>query len=285
MAERTGLERALVTPEGVTLRLQLGSVGVRAGAFMLDTLIQLAVLVAMTLLLVLAAWASGRNFASAILVLWLLGSFVLRNFYFVLLESGGRAATLGKRVFKLRVIARDGSRLTGAAVVARNLMREIEFFLPLSFLGAGAAQGFVDRWTVLLGFGWTLLFLLFPLFNRDRLRAGDLIAGTWVVENERRKIGADLLDRAAEAGGGYDFTPAELAVYGQFELQRLEEVLRRGDADAITTVAAVVARKLGRPHPRDERDFIENYYATLRQTLERKLLLGHRKRDKHDILP
>ena len=49
---------------------------------------------------------------------------------------GGRGATPGKRMLGLRVVARDGARLTGGAVIARNAMREIEVFLPLSFFFA-----------------------------------------------------------------------------------------------------------------------------------------------------
>ena len=41
-----------------------------------------------------------------------------------------RGITPGKRVFGLRVIDRGGGALRADAVIARNLMREIEVFLP-----------------------------------------------------------------------------------------------------------------------------------------------------------
>ncbi len=277
------LDRELLTPEGVTLHLRLASAGARAGAFTVDSLIMLAVLIVFTLLALLAAWATRAETSfNAIAAIWLLGYFLLRNFYFVLMESGARAATFGKRLFRLRVVMRDGGRLTGGAVFARNLMREIEVYLPLSYLMSGSAEGFVDRWTILLGFAWSLLFLFFPLFNRDRLRAGDLIAGTWVIETERSKAGDDLMQVAAAARDSYRFTPAELSVYGQFELQRLEEVLRRNEWEATVTVAAAVRRKIGRPPATDDTQFLSAYYAALRTHLERKLLFGRRKRDKFD---
>ena len=47
VAPRT--ERAFVTPEGVDLRLNIGDAGQRAGAFLLDAAIIIAVLVAFTL--------------------------------------------------------------------------------------------------------------------------------------------------------------------------------------------------------------------------------------------
>ncbi len=44
--------RQLVTPEGVPLDLRLGSAGARAGAFIIDALIMIAILIGVTLLLV-----------------------------------------------------------------------------------------------------------------------------------------------------------------------------------------------------------------------------------------
>lgn len=273
--------RELVTPEGVTLHLRLASGGSRAGAFVIDALIMLAVLTALTVAAIFLI--GGTRTVGPAAIIWLLGFFLLRNFYFTLFESGVRAATPGKRVLKLRVVARDGGRLTGGAILARNLMREVEVFLPLIFLLTASAEGFSNRWLGLLGFGWTAIFLFMPLFNRDRLRAGDLIAGTWVVENERPKIAPDLLaanDR--EAVDAYAFTPQELEAYGQFEIQRLEEVLHRNEPDTLTTVAGVIRRKVGRRDDGDDRAFLEAYYAAARLHLERRLLFGQRKRDKFD---
>ena len=277
--------RELVTPEGVTLHLRLASAGSRAGAFTIDAVIMLVTLITLTIGAVLLL--RGTRHESAPLMIWLLGFFLLRNFYFTLFESGTRAATPGKRALKLRVIARDGGRLTGGAILARNLMREVEVFLPLIFLLTAQAEGFSNRWLGLIGFGWTAIFLFMPLFNRDRLRAGDLLAGTWVVENERPRIAPDLLaanDR--DAIDAYGFTPEELEIYGQFEIQRLEEVLHRNDPDTLITVAGVIRRKINR---RDEggswgrdRAFLEAYYAATRLHLERRLLFGQRKRDKFD---
>ena len=38
--------------------------------------------------------------------------------------------------------------------------------------------------------GWFLIFALFPFFNKDRLRAGDLIAGSWVDEAPKSRLEA-----------------------------------------------------------------------------------------------
>lgn len=283
------LKRALITPEGVWLDVRLGSAGVRAAAFALDLVIMLGALIALSLLALLILFAVGKQAPTLFAIIWLLGFFVLRNFYFILFESGARAATIGKRALGLRVVARDGGRLTAGAVVARNMVRELEAFLPITLLPVTAAEGFADHWTAVLAFAWTLLFLFLPLFNRDKLRAGDLIAGTWVVVNERRRIGDELLSDDPETRTALSriapFTEEELSVYGQFELQKLEEVLRQHDNDAMTSVAAAIRNKLGRADDRHDAAFLNAYYAALRQHLERKLLFGQRKADKFDATP
>src|SRR4051794_24385858 len=131
---------------------------------MIDVVFIILALVALTLFVVFGIFgvigvSRSTNGLSALAIIWLIGMFVLRNGYFIGFELRGRAATPGKRISGLRVIARDGGRLTADAVIARNLMREIEVFLPLSFLSARAAEGAVDRWLGLLGFAWTAVFL------------------------------------------------------------------------------------------------------------------------------
>ncbi|WP_294324552.1 RDD family protein [uncultured Sphingomonas sp.] len=279
------LDRQLVTPEGVPLNLRLGSAGARAGAFLIDAIIMLGVLIGASLLILALAIGGPRGAASLYAVVWLLGFFLLRNFYFVLFEAGKRAATPGKRLMKLRVVSRDGARLTGSAVLARNLLREIEVFLPMFFLAFSFAEGMATAWTATLALGWASILLFLPLFNLDRLRAGDLIAGTWVVEREVRKLGEDLLIQTAHAQDQARIAPfsaAELDAYGAFELQRLEEVLRRNDRADLYAVATAIRRKLGRHEEGYDLAFLEAYYAALRHHLERKLLFGQRKRDKFD---
>ena len=273
------LDRALVTPEGVVLNVRLASASARAGALIVD-------LVLMLVALGLLTWAvvsvlNDRDAQSVAAVIWLLGFFAIRNLYFIAFESGPRAATIGKRLVKLRVVARDGGRLTTGAVVARNMMREVELMLPLTMLMVATVEG-GGTGTLSFGLAWAAIFLFLPLFNRDRLRAGDIVAGTWVVENERRRIGIDLTDAAAANGDAPSFSAEELAVYGTFELHRLEAVLRDNNVAAIEAVAATIRGKLGRSDWGDDRVFLEAYYAALRGELEGGLLMGRRKADKFD---
>ena len=269
------LRRGFVTPEGVDLQLELGAAGARASAFMLDAVIILAVLIAVTIALAVLGVGGGDVFA----ILWLLGFFVLRNGWFALFETGGRGATPGKRLMGLRVVARDGARLTGGAILARNAMREIEIFLPLSFLGYQQSQGTADAFLGIFALAWSGIFLLFPLFNRDRLRLGDLIAGTWVVRSDMAALGADLV--VADERSRRSFSEAALDLYGIYELQALEDVLRSGNPDAPATVAQTIRRKAGIVDPGDDRAFLAEYYAALCLRLERGLMIGRARADKH----
>src|SRR5690606_22454880 len=199
-AQRT--QRAFVTPEGVDLRLHIGDAGQRAAAFLLDAGIIIAVLFAFTLVAIfgaaVAAGSGGSAGAEVVVVIWLLGFFLLRNFYFTAFELSAAAATPGKRALGLRVASRDGGRLRAESVFARNAMRELEVFLPLSLLVTQAGQGGVDSWMYLLAFVWAAIFVFFPLFNRDRLRLGDLVGGTWVVRTPRRKLTRDMADDGSD---------------------------------------------------------------------------------------
>jgi uncharacterized RDD family membrane protein YckC len=277
-----GRRRSLVTPEGVDLSLRLADTGQRIGAFMLDLVIMVGLLLALAFILAATLSALGKEGLPVAEIIGLLGFFLLRNFYFILLEMGPRAATFGKRAAGIRVVARSGERLTADRVIARNMMREIEFYLPMSFLFYDSAEGPADGWTWLAGLVWTGLFLFFPLFNKDRMRIGDLLAGTWVINAPRRKLGIDLV-RTWEGGPDFHFTDAQLDVYGVFELQTLEQVLRDDQADAMTTVAAAIRYKIGAPDDGGhDLAFLTAYYNAARARMERGLLFGKRRADKYD---
>ncbi|WP_380872601.1 hypothetical protein ACFB49_35230 [Sphingomonas sp. DBB INV C78] len=278
------LRRRFITPEGVDLGLTLGSAGERAAAFMVDAAIIIGSLIVATILLaIIGIWFGGGTGQLAI-ILWLLGSFLARNGYFILFEMGARGATPGKRRMGLRVVARNGGRLTGDAVIARNLMREIEIFLPLSFLFYQTSEGLADAATALFGLGWSGIFLFFPLMNKDRLRVGDLLAGTWVVRAPRTELDLDLIGHTArsQARISYNFTDRQLDAYGVYELQTLEDVIRRGDWATMQTVAETIRTKIGWTGPAGDVEFLNAYYAALRMKLERGLLFGRRRENKFD---
>lgn len=276
--------REFVTPEGVDLRLSVGQASERAAAFLLDAAIILGGMVALTIVCLLAFMGAGAQEKAGewIGIAWLVGLFFARNLYFIAFELGPRAATPGKRALGLRVASRRGGRLTADSIFARNAMREIEVYLPLTFLLARGQE--VDAWLILLGCIWCGVFALFPLFNRDRLRIGDLVAGTWVVKSARRKLLQDLAERGSE-DRRFSFTQAQVDAYGVKELHVLEDVLRRNHIPTVAAVAERIRTKIAWTRGAEESDwaFLDAYYAALRRRLETRMLLGKRRRDKFDV--
>lgn len=271
--------REFVTPEGVDLKLTLADAGERAAAFLLDVAIIAGVLIAFSLLSVGAAILAGVHTSEFVGVIWLLGAFALRNFYFMGFELMPRAATPGKRIMGIRVATRSGRPLSADAIFARNAMRELEVFLPLSFIVAGRSG--IDSWISLMGILWCGVFVFFPLFNRDRLRVGDLVAGTWVVRTPKRILDMDLVARERDVG--FVFTLQQLDAYGIKELSVLEDVLRRKDPATMAAVAKRIRARIGAGAiVATDDEFLSVYYAGLRGRLESRLLFGRRRRDKYD---
>ncbi len=298
MARRAPASRArtVITPEGAALPFMLATRGARAAALLIDLfLIVAAIIVTSLTLLWIAGGLDGQFHAlensssksralQALVVVWIIAVFLFRNAWFLFFELGPRGATPGKRIAGIRIAARGTERLTTEAVIARNIVRDIELFMPAVFIGGAISAGSDTELAGWAGAIWFAIFVLFPFFNRDALRCGDVIAGTWVVEAPRRRLGEALsvAAPAAEPVQGFTFTPAELAIYGEFELQTLERVLREGRGEALDDVADAICRKIGRPHPYNaERAFLEAYYLQLRGNLEQGLRLGRRKADKH----
>ncbi len=272
--------RPLITPEGVDLRIKLADAGTRAAAFLLDFVIIIVAAIIITITALFGLSGLDGEGAQPLFIVWIILIFFLRNAYFIVFEAGRRAATPGKRMLGIRVASRSGAGLSVDQVIARNLMREIEIFLPLSIILGRSEMGLADTLTTIFGLVWTLLFALFPLFNRDRMRIGDLLAGTWVVEAPKLALVEDLSQR--QNPRAFRFTQAQLDAYGIAELHKLEEVLRRDDYFALKAVAETIGRKIGMMVDAvDSRAFLTAYYGELRAQLERKLLLGNRKADKY----
>ncbi|MDZ4376336.1 MAG: RDD family protein [Phenylobacterium sp.] len=283
-APRSDGPRELVTPEGVDLRLQVGAYGERLTAMIIDMLILFGAMLVFGLVAALVFWATRASWlGQAVMIVSTLSWFLGRNFYFFWFEAQPRAATPGKRAMGLRVASADGGRLTADAVFARNAMREVEVFLPLTFFSM-RGEG-VDAALIGLGVIWALVLVLFPLFNRDRRRLGDLVAGTIVVKAPKRILQTDLADVDRRVASGLTFTPAQLEAYGIKELHVLEDVIRAGDRKAMKTVADRIRAKIAWDGPADVADvtFLNAYYAGLRGRLESRLLFGQRRRDKFDV--
>lgn len=278
--------RTLITPEGVALNLELGTVGQRFGALALDVLIIFGTITIVSIALAITSSRVSGPTAELMGIVWLLGLFLLRNAYFLTFEMSARAATPGKRVMGLRVASRNGGRLTFEAIFARNALRELELFLPLTLLAIGpfmALDGGMGGWIWLLAVIWCGVFVLLPFFNADKLRAGDMVAGTWVLRSPRQKLMRDMADHAAVHRAAFNFTVQQLDAYGVRELQVLEQVLRANERVTVRAVADRIARKIGYDRGQaSDLDFLSAYYHAIRERMEARLLMGKRRRDKFD---
>ncbi|PWT92342.1 MAG: RDD family protein, partial [Proteobacteria bacterium] len=123
-----------------------------------------------------------------------------------------------------------------------------------------------------------------PLINRDRMRGGDLIAGTVVISLPKRILAGDLI----EARARYSFTERQLQAYGAFELQVLEELLRRADSAetdrVLVDVSEKICRRIGWPTPLQPNEvlpFLREFYTAERAFLERAQVFGKARDDKH----
>jgi uncharacterized RDD family membrane protein YckC len=274
--------REILTPEGVLLPIDLAAHGERATALVLDLFVWLCVTA--LLYLTIAAFLIEGVAVEIAVTLMLFLAFIVRNLYFVYFELAWQGATPGKWVTGLRVIDRRGGPLTPSAVFARNLTREVEMFMPAGVLLSLGAGGF-ERLAIL---AWLGLFTALPLFNRDRMRGGDFIAGTIVIAIPKRALLADLV----ESGNLYGFSTPQLAAYGAFELQILEELLRRPRTaqtmTLLTEVCGKICTKIGWTAPVPAADivtFLTEFYSAERAFLERERLYGRHREDKNSRQP
>jgi uncharacterized RDD family membrane protein YckC len=312
-AVAAGKERIhpVLTPEGLSLPFVVAPIGDRVSAFLLDTLLMvLAILGIIVIEAVCEAFGMHEIGASfAILVV-----FLLWNFYFIYSEAHRSGVTFGKRKAELRVISRGGGPLTAEAVVARNLMRNLEFQLPLLvILAPDAMLPEAPAWGRLIAAVWFMVFALMPLFNQDRLRCGDLVAGTIVVKAPAAVLLGDLTERGApprpaeRPGAKWSppppkptfapepppveelaFTRQQLDIYGIHELQVLEDLLRRDDQGILDgrileEVCDKIKTKISWPRERwqvQPRRFLDAFYRAQRARLEQKMLFGQRQERK-----
>jgi uncharacterized RDD family membrane protein YckC len=141
---------AAETPEGIELPLRCAGFAARAGAYLIDALIRVAILYGVMIVAVfLGAVRNAVLFIAVFLLNWL---------YSVVFELRAGAATPGKRALGLQVVMDNGLPITPAASFIRNLLRAVDL-LPLCY-----------------GFG-----LIGIIFRADNKRIGDLAAGTLVV--------------------------------------------------------------------------------------------------------
>lgn len=162
-AERT------VTPEAVLLHADVAGIGSRSIAIIVDTLVQVVLLLPV-LLVTLGDGLAGTGETVVLLVLL----FVVLWLYFPAFELLRRGQTPGKRLQGIRVVRTNGQPAGLAPVLVRNLVRIVDVFM-LPFLA-----------------------LISMVVTRRGQRLGDLAAGTMVVRE--RKLPAPQVQQSGVPG-------------------------------------------------------------------------------------
>lgn len=139
----------LEIPEGADLPLYPAGFWVRSLAYTIDWLVRVAVVLVLSF--ALGSSGIGRAFG-------LIAYFLLEWFYPVAFEVWRNGQTVGKQVMRLRVLHDDGTPITFAASLIRNLLRVVDL-LPLFYVTG----------------------IICSVCNRRFKRVGDLAAGTLVV--------------------------------------------------------------------------------------------------------
>lgn len=284
---------SLVSPEGVPLSFDLATLSERVFAFSIDMSI---VLFATVLLGIVGAFLSiGIGFSEP-MGLAMVGIFVFRHSYFAFFEVHWHGSTPGKRLLSIKVVSRDGAGLSTESIVARNLLRDMELFLPLmALLAPSQFVGDAPWWLFVPASGWCLLFFAMPLLSKDRTRAGDLAGGTVVVRIPKAELVVDQAGRASMPPASPElepllFTHAQLSIYGEHELETLADLIHKADAGRadvhdLGVVAKAIARKIeygGHEPGWDAERFLRAFYKQQRAALEKQLLFGKRKASKFD---
>ncbi|MDR9772821.1 RDD family protein [Rhizobium hidalgonense] len=272
-----------IPPEGVPITFAIGSIGSRLGAQILD-IIFTAILI-FTCGFVIAFTGILPSNVEAMLII-LLG-FLVRTPYYILSELIWNGRTLGKKITGIRVINASGRRLTPHQVTARNLMKEVEIFGPMSLL---ASIEYQSAWENGLAGAWLLVVVIVPLANRRRQRLGDIIAGTLVIDNPRSVLLSDLALTPASASSqaAFDFQPEHLDVYGKYELQTLEDVLRDSTKTSnhkeIEQIVRTITRRIryeDSVKSGQELLFLNDFYRAQREHLESLKLFGTLRENKY----
>ncbi|MEM9228693.1 MAG: RDD family protein [Pseudomonadota bacterium] len=288
IVQNTRVISDFIPPEGVPIRFEVAGMGARLIAQIADILITfVALLLVMALLLI-----SNAISLAAVIIIGALLYFAVRVPYYTLCELLMNGQTLGKRMSGLRVISVDGRTLTPHAVTVRNLLKELEVFVPGSMLLASST---LDTASTLLLMIWIGMLATVPFSNRNRQRLGDILAGTYVVSLPKPVLLPDLAEAPEDPSDTrFPFEPHHLDHYGRYELQTLEALLHVNrtklnrtaatrHASNLRKVTDTIINRIGYPTHIAERDtaaFLLAFYRTQRAYLENRKLFGDAREDK-----
>jgi uncharacterized RDD family membrane protein YckC len=205
------------TPEGVSIDVTLAGLGSRMGAAIIDLLIQIVALLALSIALALGGATLSPDLGVFVMGVGTLVIAAVVLGYYLVFESLNGGRTPGKAAFGIRVATVDGRPVSFGSVAIRTLFRVVDFLPAVYAIGA-----------------------IVVMVSARNQRLGDLVAGTVVV---RDRLPAPALP--AEMGGralGWDvaaITEAEMALLRRFASRRTDLT-----AEARTHLASETARRL-----------------------------------------
>ena len=154
---------AIVTPEAVSLAIDVAGLGSRMIAAIIDSAIQIGALIGLSFVFSALSRNTGSDSVNtALIVIYLIALFVLLWGYYPLFEGLWKGRTPGKRAQRLRVVRTDGQPVTIGPVLVRNLLRIVDF-LPVYYV----------------------IGTISMILTKRSQRIGDLAAGTIVVREQR----------------------------------------------------------------------------------------------------
>lgn len=176
------------TPENVVFAYDVAGIGSRFIAAILDTLLIIGAQIFIAVFVLI--FSSDLNqllsnydeinpwiYAAAGLI-----SFMILWGFYIIFEMIWNGQTPGKRMVKLRVVRLDGTPITLADSLIRNILRLIDF-LPFNY-----------------ALGVIVMFV-----NKQSRRIGDLAAGTLVIRDYKQEFNLDSLN-------GFKISPQRLEV-------------------------------------------------------------------------
>ena len=211
-------------------------------ALLIDTLLQSALFIVLTLITVFAfnfSFEKFKSYSGWIMAIVTLAYFCIYWGYFAAFEVLWKGQTPGKRVAGIRVIKDSGRPLNVFEAITRNVLRAVDILL---FYGVG---------------------VLTMLLNSKNRRLGDFVAGSLVVHESSAHEAELFFNTPAQSGSVFHqaagLTLQEVELMETFLARRLDippEVRRINAA----RIANMIATRLGIPseaRPEDNENFLE----------------------------
>ncbi|MCA9125822.1 MAG: RDD family protein [Planctomycetales bacterium] len=191
----------VTTPENIQFEYMLAGPFQRLPAFLFDCVIRILAYVGSLFLLSIVTSAAGINGTFVGIVATLL-FFVFSWFYGIYFETRFNGRTLGKMLFKLRVISTNGRPINATQAAVRNLLRLADMcvLISLQVFSVEAPPAFVIP-SMSVGL---VVMTLSPRLQR----LGDLAAGTIVVSEGSQTTQWNLQPEDLRAFGLAELIPA-----------------------------------------------------------------------------